>query len=65
MKKSIYLLNHKAGDLEKVSATYKGISAAYQRVGDKTRCVICGRGNARQIKHLLREFIKSTKAVGG
>lgn len=63
MKKSIYLLKQKIGDIEKISVSYNGISASYQRVGDKRRCCVCGRGNARQIKHLLREFIKSTQAV--
>lgn len=65
MKKSIYLLKQRVGDIEKITATYNGISATFQRVGDKRRCSICGRGNARQIKHLLREFIKSTQAVEG
>lgn len=63
MKKSIYFLKQKNGDIEKITAIYNGISAIYQRVEDKRRCCICGRGSARQIKHLLREFIKSTKAV--
>lgn len=63
MKKNIYLLRHVNGDIEKITATYNGITAIYQRVGDKRRCWLGGRGNARQIKHLLREFIKSTQAV--
>lgn len=65
MKKSIYFLKLKNGDIEKITATYNGISALHQRVGDKRRCCVCGRGNARQIKHLLREFIKSTQVVEG
>lgn len=42
------------------------LEAIYQSVGDRAkRCQLIGRGNARQIKHLLREFIKSTKAADG
>ncbi len=63
MKKSVYFLKQKKDDIEKISVQYNGISAIYQRVGDKRRCCVCGRGNVRQIKHLLREFIKSTQAV--
>jgi len=63
MKKSIYFLKQKTGDVEKISGSYNGITAIYQRVGSKGRCFVGGRGNARQIKHLLREFIKSTRAV--
>lgn len=65
MKKSIHFLKQKTGDIEKISASYNGITATYQRVGNKVRCFVGGRGNARQIKHLLRELIKSTKAVEG
>jgi len=63
MKKHIYLLKQKVEGAERISASYNGISATYQRVGDKQRCCVYGRGNVRQIKHLLREFIKSTEAV--
>jgi hypothetical protein len=50
----------------RITAKYNGISATYQRAGDRAqRCHLGGRGNARQIKHLLREFAKSTRAVDG
>ncbi|EPU4089213.1 MULTISPECIES: hypothetical protein [Klebsiella pneumoniae complex] len=65
MKKAIYFLKQQVGDIKKITASYDGISATFQRAGDKRRCSITGRGNVRQIKHLLREFIKSTQAVDG
>ncbi|CUZ29526.1 hypothetical protein [Serratia marcescens] len=64
MKKNIYFLKEKAGEHVRIRVEYNGMSAIYQRVGDRAqRCYLGGRGNARQIKHMLREFIKSTKAV--
>ncbi|HHA1244188.1 TPA: hypothetical protein ACOELX_003178 [Enterobacter roggenkampii] len=66
MKKNIYFLKQQAGEAVLITAKYNGISATYQRVGDRAqRCHLGGRGNARQIKHLLREFAKSTRAVDG
>lgn len=66
MKKTIYFLKEQHGDVVRITASYNGTSANYQNVGNRAkRCWLDGRGNARQIKHLLREFIKSTTAVDG
>lgn len=64
MKKHIHFLKERAGESVRIRVQYNGMSATYQRVGDRVqRCYLGGRGSARQIKHMLREFIKSTKAV--
>lgn len=65
MKKNINFIWKRVGDVEKATATYNGVSATYHRVGDFSRLGMDGRGNARQIKHLLKEFIRSAKGVDG
>lgn len=66
MKKSIHFLKEQRGDVTRITASYNGISVVYQHVGNRAqRCYLGGRGNVRQIKHLLREFIKSAKVVDG
>lgn len=65
MKKNINFLWQRVEDVEKATASYNGISATYRRIGDVSRIGIDGRGNARQIKHLLKEFIRSAKGVDG
>lgn len=64
MKKHIHFLKEQVGESVRIRGQYNGVTVIYQRVGDRAqRCYLGGRGNARQIKHMMREFIKSTKAV--
>lgn len=65
MKKNIAFLSRTVRDIKEVTASYNGLSAIYRRVGDVSRCQLVGRGNARQIKHILKEFIRSAKGVDG
>ena len=56
--KKVHIESKRAGDRRVIEISIGGITARYRAIGSELKAT--GRGNVRQVKALLREFIRNS-----
>ncbi|KFC07537.1 hypothetical protein GTGU_01780 [Trabulsiella guamensis ATCC 49490] len=56
----VFINAKRAGDLSVIEMSVGCVTATYRRVGELSELKASGRGNVRQVKALLREFIRNS-----
>ncbi|HBR2097276.1 MULTISPECIES: hypothetical protein [Klebsiella/Raoultella group] len=57
--KKVHIESKRAGDRRIIEISIGGITARYRAAGEIKELKATGRGNVRQVKALLREFIRN------
>ncbi|AIR07160.1 hypothetical protein JT31_21870 [Cedecea neteri] len=58
--KKVFIDAKRAGDRKVIEMSVGSITAVYRCVGDLSQLKATGRGNVRQVKALLREFVRNS-----
>ena len=58
--KKVHIESKRAGDRRVIEISIGGITARYRAIGELSELKATGRGNVRQVKALLREFIRNS-----
>ncbi|QCT20830.1 hypothetical protein FEM41_14835 [Jejubacter calystegiae] len=58
--KKVYINVQRAGNRCVIEMSIGNITAIYKRIGDLSKLTSHGRGNVRQVKALVREFVRNS-----
>lgn len=56
----VYIDIKQVDDCRVIEMSISGITAVYRGVGRQSQLKVTGRGNVRQVKALLREFVRNS-----
>ncbi len=58
--KKVHIESKRAGDRKVIEISMYDITARYRAIGELSELKVVGRGNVRQVKAMLREFIRNS-----